>query len=131
MKNRFFAILLVLIVSSAVAGAFLDFFHAKSEANYVKLEWKTSEESNIKEFQIERRTTQSSYVVIGRVQPKGNNSYYSFLDENSLKPNDLVFVYRLKILDNDNQISYSKEVTVSHNISGIKRTWGSIKAMFR
>jgi len=43
----------------------------------------------------------------------------------------MIFIYRLKIVDTNGQASYSNEVSVSHNVSGVKRTWGSIKAMFR
>jgi hypothetical protein len=83
-------------------------------------------------FVIERKTPQSSFSEVGTVQPKGNNSFYSFTDQNTYKANDMVFVYRLKIVDDNNQVSYSKDVTVTHSISSIaKRTWGSIKAMFR
>ena len=66
------------------------------------------------------------------VSPKGDNSYYTFTDQNAYKTNDMVFVYRLKIVDNSSVATYSADVTVSHSISSVyKRTWGSIKAMFR
>ena len=38
---------------------------------------------------------------------------------------------QLLIVDNNMQTSSSQIVSVSPNISGVKRTWGSIKAMFR
>jgi hypothetical protein len=113
------------------AGAFLDYFQGRSEGEDVRLEWKTSEETNLLHFKVERKTPQSSFAEIATVDPKGSNSNYTYLDQSAYKSNDLVFIYRLKIIDNDGQTSYSAEVTVSHNVSGVKRTWGSIKAMFR
>ena len=113
------------------AGAFLDYFQGYSEGENVRLEWKTSEEVNLQNFIIERKTPQNPYIEIATIDPQGNNSFYSYLDESAYKTEDLVFIYRLKILDNDGTVSYSSEVTVSHNVSGVKRTWGSIKAMFR
>jgi len=118
-------------VTTAFAGALLDFFHAKSDGTNIRLEWKTGEESNIKNFLVERKSIHSDYIQIASINPKGSNSYYSYSDENAYKPNDLVFTYRIKILEYNNSYSYSKEITVSHAISGVKRTWGSIKAMFR
>lgn len=121
-----------LIVATVYAGAYIEYFHARSESDDVRLEWQTSEETNLQNFIVERKTPQSSYAEIASVQPKGNNSYYSFTDQNAYKTNDMVFVYRLKIVDNNNQVTYSADVTVTHSISSIaKRTWGSIKAMFR
>lgn len=121
-----------LIFATVYAGAYIEYFHARSESDDVRLEWQTSEETNLQNFVVERKTPQSSYIEIASVQPKGNNSYYTFTDQNAYKTNDMVFVYRLKIVDNNSQVTYSADVTVTHSISSIaKRTWGSIKAMFR
>ena len=125
------AILLFAFITTATAGAFLDFFHASSESDNVKLEWKTGEEINLQHFLIERRNPQSSFTQIATIQPLGSNKVYSYIDENAYKTTNLIFIYRLKIVDTNGQSSYSSEVSVSHNISDVKRTWGSIKAMFR
>ena len=124
-------IIVFLLIATVYGGAFIQYFHGRSESEDIKLEWQTGEESNLQKFVIERKTPQSSFAEIGIVTPKGNNSFYSFTDQNAYKTNDLVFVYRLKIVDNSGQVTYSHETTVSHSISGVKRTWGSIKAMFR
>lgn len=121
-----------LIIATVYAGAYIEYFHARSESDDIRLEWQTSEETDLQNFVIERKTPQSTFTDIATIQPKGSNSFYSFTDQNAYKTNDMVFVYRLKIVDNNNQISYSKDITVTHSISSIaKRTWGSIKAMFR
>jgi hypothetical protein len=132
MKSGIIGLLSIIILASAVyAGAFLDYFHGHSEGDNVRLEWRTGEEVNLQSFVIERKTPQSPFVELATIDPKGSNSFYSFLDEAAYKTEDLVFIYRLKIVDNDGPTSFSSEVTVSHNVSGVKRTWGSIKAMFR
>lgn len=132
MRYRGFKILLVLLITSAAfAGAYLDYFQARSEGENVKLEWKTGDENNLHHFSIERKTPQTPFAEITQIQPKGNYSYYSFTDQSVYKTNSLIFTYRLKIVDNNNQVTYSSDAAVSPNISGVKRTWGSIKAMFR
>lgn len=124
--------LLVLLFATAIfAGTFLEYFQGRSEGEDVRLEWKTREEVDLQHFKVERKTPQSSFVEIATIQPKGSNSYYTYLDQSAYKPGDLLFVYRLKIVDSNGQISYSNEVSISHSVSGVKRTWGSIKAMFR
>lgn len=124
-------IITLLLIATVYAGAFIDYFHARSEGDDVRLEWKTSDETNLQKFVIERRTPQSSYLEVATITPTGNNSFYSYLDQNTYKTTDIVFIYRLKIVDNDGTVSYFNETTVSHSLSGVKRTWGSIKAMFR
>jgi len=129
-KSKYFLVFL-LFITAVYAGAYIDYFHARSDGEDVRLEWKTGEENNLQKFVIERKTPQSIFTEIAFVNPKGSNSLYSFIDKNAYKSTDLLFNYRLKIVDNSNQASYSHEVTVSHSVSGVKRTWGSIKAMFR
>jgi hypothetical protein len=131
MKKLSFTLLVFFLITTAFAGAFIDFISARSEGDNVKVEWKTGEEKDIQEFVIERRSVNGYFSQLATIQPKGSNSYYYYRDENAYKSNDFVFVYRLKIVDSDNSFSYSKEITVSHSVSGVKRTWGSIKAMFR
>ncbi len=120
-----------LIIATVYAGAYIEYFHGSSESEDVRLEWQTGEESNLQKFVIERQTPQSSFSEIATILPKGSNSYYSYIDQNAYKTNDIVFVYRLKIVENNGTVTYSQKTTVSHSISGVKRTWGSIKAYFR
>ena len=132
MKFKYYLYILVLLAVAALyAGTFLEYFHGRSEGEDIRLEWKTREEVNLQHFKIERKTPQNSFVEISTVQPKGSNSYYTYLDQSAYKTTDMIFIYRLKIVDTNGQTSYSNEVTVSHSVSGVKRTWGSIKAMFR
>ena len=115
MKKGLIALFSVLVIISAVyAGAFLEYFQGRSEGDNVRLEWKTGEEVNLQIFKIERKTPQSPYVEIASIESKGSNSYYVYIDESAYKTNDLIFVYRLKIIENDGTVSYSSEVTVSH-----------------
>jgi hypothetical protein len=126
-------ILLLSFVGTIFAGASLFYFNASSENGNIKLEWKSQEEKDIRSYVVQRKSPTSVFIDIATIQPKGNNSYYSYTDESAYKSQDLLFIYRLKIVDDDaaRTTSYSHEVTVSHSISGVKRTWGSIKAMFR
>ena len=132
MKMRFSYLFILFSLTTAVlAGTFLEYFQGRSEGEDIRLEWKTREEVNLNHFKVERKTPQSEFVEIATIQPKGNNSYYTYLDQSAYKIQNILFTYRIRIVDNDGQVSYSNEVSVSHSISGVKRTWGSIKAMFR
>ena len=132
MKIKFSQIFIILLTATALfAGTFLEYFQGRSEGEDIRLEWKTREEVNLQHFKVERKTPQSSFVDITTIEPKGSNSYYTYLDQSAYKTDNMLFVYRLKIVDTNGQVAYSNEVSVSHSVSGVKRTWGSIKAMFR
>jgi hypothetical protein len=132
MKKGILWLFSVLVIASAVyASAYLYGLQAWNENDDVRLEWKTLEEVNLQNFVVERKSPQSSYIEIATIPPKGNNSYYSYLDESAYKTEGLIFIYRIKIISTNEQDSYSNAITVDHNVSGVKRTWGSIKEMFR
>jgi hypothetical protein len=123
-------IILFTLVATVFGGAYLEQFSASSNGDDIKLEWKTGEESGVKSFIIERSPiSYDNFIEIASVKPQGSNSFYTYTDKSAYKATDLVFKYRLKIVANE--ITYSKTISVSQNISGVKRTWGSIKAMFR
>jgi len=135
MKKRFSKILTLIIASFAstlFAGAIIINLSAESNGENITLKWQTTQESNLSYFVVERKSVSGSFGVVSEsILSKGNNSSYEFVDENAFKTSDAVFIYRLKIIDSDNQITYSGELSVTHSVSSVKRTWGSIKALFR
>jgi hypothetical protein len=78
---------------------------------------------------IDRKGYGSSYSEIARINAKGNNKEYQYIDAAAYKAADALYTYRLRV---DNNGAFWKEVQVTHSsVSNIKRTWGSIKDMFR
>lgn len=132
MQRTWFKLFFVFaLISTAFAGAFLDFFNVRAENENVVVEWKTSKEENVDKFVVERKSPHGVFIELATVAPKGSNSFYNYTDKGAYKTTDLLFVYRLKIVDLDNTVTYSYQKSISLSISGVKRTWGSIKAMFR
>ena len=130
--NRIF-FLLVMSSIVALAGAIIrdGSLEARSDGNDVTIQWGTTEESSVQEFAIERQaSSETGFVEIGSVAPLGSNSYYSFTDKTAFKTTTSVYQYRIRIVAADGT-KYSKVMVVSHNVSSVKRTWGSLKAMFR
>ncbi|MBI5645745.1 MAG: hypothetical protein HY962_02345 [Ignavibacteriae bacterium] len=125
-------VLLVFPVLTGVAGAFLEYFQGRSDGNNITLEWKTRGEANVAVFEVQRKAGwQGEFTTVASVDPKGPNSMYTFTDRTAYKSSESVYMYRLRIMEQNGPPSYSNEVTVSHSVSSVKRTWGSIKAMFR
>ncbi|KAB2838307.1 MAG: hypothetical protein F9K45_11520, partial [Melioribacteraceae bacterium] len=132
MKKRFLQIAvfsLILALSGILsAGAFLNYFNTRSDNGNVIISWQTGQETNVRNFVIERAPFNGTYIDIATIAAKGNNSTYEYVDESAYKTNDQVYIYRLRIVDNDGSTSYSGLSQVAHSVSGIKQTWGSIKA---
>ncbi len=123
---------LLIFAATVFAGAYFYDFNVYHDGDNVVVTWKTLQESSVREFVIERSTPQSAFVEIATIQPKGSNSSYSFTDESAYKTSDLVFIYKIKIVGSDpSDVTYSAAKSVLQNVSGVKQTWGSIKAMFR
>lgn len=132
-RIKYFVLLfLISQISLLFAGAFISYFHGRSTGESIVLEWQTGQENNLKTFVIERKTPISNFYEIGTINCKGSNSTYTYTDYNAYKSNEAAYIYRLKLVDKDGDVSYSNEVTVTHGgVSSVKRTWGSIKALFR
>jgi hypothetical protein len=118
--------------SLALAGAILNRFTAvRNLSGDVVVDWATGEETDLKQFEVQRLAgVQGEYMTLAIVLPKGSNSSYEFVDKSAYKTSDAVYKYRIAIISNNGFTGYSQELTVS-GLSGVRRTWGSIKAMFR
>lgn len=105
---------------------------ATSDGVDVTVRWMTEDESGVAIFEIERRGgTDGDFMSIGRLDPKGP-SLYEFVDHSAFMKTGSIYQYRIKVSFSNGQAPYyTSPLTVSHTVSGVRRTWGSIKAMFR
>jgi hypothetical protein len=125
-------ILLLLLVGVLYAATEIQYFTAKSEPDAILLEWKTGTEETLDRFEIERAASDpNNFVQIGTVRAIGSNSYYFFRDEMNQNLMPPLYYYRLKLVSPNGAYVYSNTITVTHIISGVRSTWGSIKAIFR
>ncbi len=127
-------LLIVLLAGLVYAASELQYFTAKNESDSILLEWKTGSEENLARFEVERSASEpNNFVSVGSVTAIGSNSYYYFRDEtsNMQTPMAPIYYYRLKLVDSGGNYIYSQTITVTHVISSVRDTWGSIKAIFR
>jgi uncharacterized repeat protein (TIGR01451 family) len=81
------------------------------------LEWKTVEEQNVKEYEIQRSIDPVHFTTIGSVKAKGNyagGTDYNFKDDLANLAKDK-FYYRLRIMDIDEKYTYSRIVMINRN----------------
>ena len=130
-----FAALLIVAVSVVLqASARISEFYAKREKNTVILEWTTEEESNLAKFEIYRSTDQVRWHKIGETRAVGESSQrnvYSFTDNSIFKGAVNTLFYRLVLVEKTGTNQSWDVIASVEGQSGIRHTWGSIKAMFR
>jgi len=137
MKRQLYisGIIALMLSGLLYASTELQYFTARSEQSAILLEWKTGIEDNLSHFEIERSASNSNnFVKIGQITSIGSNSYYYFRDDmtaNGPLSSNPVYYYRLKMVTTNGTSAYSNTVIVTHIISSVRDTWGSIKAIFR
>ncbi|MBK7434704.1 MAG: T9SS type A sorting domain-containing protein [Chitinophagaceae bacterium] len=97
----------------------IDQFNGFYDNGVIQLKWTTFTEINIDHFDIERSTDGTNFRQIGRVYASGNadaTTAYSYIDVSAERGTNF---YRLAMIDNDGNYTYSKAVTLTVDLKGI------------
>ncbi len=136
MAQRYSLSLLLLAVSCVTAVAMQSLFSYVKASPYgdeVLIQWQTQDESNIQSFEIERKSDEAmDYKKIGRIDAKGRGGVYTYIDNGAFYKTEKAtqFTYRLKGVGNGTQL-YSPTITITHEVSSVRKSWGMIKELFR
>ena len=117
----------------------ISYLNASSNGSNIKVEWRSSDENNVQKYEIERANKNKKFEYISEIDAKGFATSYSYSDDTALKSvekegglqSDNLYSYRIKIITKDKSSTYSNSINVVHSTSGVQRTWGMIKEMFR
>lgn len=123
-------------VNILISGANITGFHARRQASTVVIEWFTESEDHVEKFILERSTDNLHWSVIAEIPSKLGTSTtrqsYTFTDQSIFKTGHFsAFYYRVIIVDETGQQTVHGVIASVSGQSGIKHTWGSIKALFR
>lgn len=120
-------------VASVYAGGVRDgSLNAKSNGSGVYVWWYSNDETGVAHFEVWRSSgSSSSFLKIGQKSLKGNGEFYDFQDDTAFKLTDNYYQYRVRVVFSDGSVFDTAPVGVIHSVSSVRRTWGSIKAMFR
>jgi len=126
-------ILPIFAIATAYAGPIRDgSLNAKSSGTGVYVWWYSNDETNVARYEIWRSSgVNGQFIKIGQKVTKGNGEYYDFQDDTAFKLTDNFYQYRVRVVFFDSSVIDTPPVGVVHNVSSVRRTWGSIKAMFR
>jgi len=129
------AMLVVLFISVLVAcanaGGIKDgTLSAYSNGSSIVVRWVSDDERDVRGYMVERRAgVDGPFIQLTDplLAPRGNGASYEYVDESVFRVNDNLYQYRVTCVGSG--VTYY--VTVNHRVSSVRRTWGSIKAMFR
>jgi hypothetical protein len=125
-------LILLLFVSLAFANFIFLEYSANPSNNSVLIEWITKSESGVFKFTVLRSIDDQNFIEIGTVTAEKAGYNYTFTDNNVLFKDSQTFFYKLKaVRSDDSMIEETQSLIVNPNISGIYRTWGAIKELFK
>lgn len=133
MRFSFISALFLLFITLALGGVIRpDSFQARSDGVDITLQWTTEDESGVARFEIEREAEgDAGFQTIASVDARGP-SLYQYVDRTVFRKSATMYYYRVKIVYSNGSLPvYTASIPVSHTVSGVRRTWGSIKSMFR
>jgi Secretion system C-terminal sorting domain len=96
----------------------LNEFDAKAENCTSVLNWKTSNETNLSKYEIESSSDGVVFTAVGTVKPNASNTTGQYQFSWNQKAGKAY--YRLKIIDKDASVNYSKIIPVTSNCSDKK-----------
>lgn len=122
---------IVLLTGVVYAGGGIHGLAATSVGGKIVVTWTSDDESGVSGYLIERKAgVDGQWITLTDplMRPLGSGTNYTFEDNTAFKTSGTFYQYKITAVGTGN-VFY---VSVSHeSVSGVRRTWGSIKAMFR
>lgn len=136
MKLYLQLILLVFCLTAFSSGqgtVRMSFFKVEEENGDLLISWQTDEELDVREYELQRMTrfTNGQFVKVDALMPHGPGKAYLFRDEQVFKSSSEQVDYRLEVVYSDGVREQLATEQVNYTSTAIRRTWGSIKAMFQ
>lgn len=127
-----FAALIGLGFTGNPQDALLNYFTIEEAGNDFVVTWETVRESDVKRFELHRKTpyTNDEFVLVKEQEPHGTERQYLVRDTQVFKNGSELIDYRLQVVLSDGSRQVLSTRTVNYTPTAIRRTWGSIKAMF-
>jgi len=105
--------------------------------NEIKLEWTVQEEKNVQHYEIKRKmvrdTEFSTIAIVDAKPPSATPNQYDYMDRNVFRNsgNSEPVVYELNVFFTNGDSKFIGQAEVNYTSTAVRRTWGSIKAMFQ
>ena len=105
-------------------------YAANPNHSKIFITWKVSDETNIKQFDVLRSNDNVHFSRFSSVKANGSLEYTLY--DGSIGKSTQTYFYKIRVIDKNNLVmEESESFFADANFSGIKATWGALKAMFR
>ena len=131
MRRFLSLILIVLFASQLFAANVFSEVNAVPSSNKVILNWITKSESDVRQFVILRSNDDAIYISLSKTNARGPGTRYEYVDQNVIFNDFSALFYKIRAIDEEGRTIEETSMIVHPNISGIFKTWGAIKALFR
>jgi len=131
MRHILTILIVLALFTLAFAANIFSEVTAVPSTNRVTLSWVTKSETGIQQFAILRSNDDVHYIKLAGIDPKGPGTHYEYVDLNVMFKDVSPLFYKIRALNSQGEKIDESSLIVHPNISGIFRTWGAIKAMFR
>ena len=111
----------------------LKYFNVVEDGNSFILSWEAAEEDAVLSYELERKTTFSNneFLLVKAVPARGRDIQYQHRDAQIFKAGGSDVVdYRLMAIYSTGAREILVTKSVNYTPTALRRTWGSIKAMF-
>jgi len=127
------AILLLTGATLRLAEVQLEYFQVDNQGQEFVVTWKTLVEQNVHSFELTRRTALSNeqFVVVFAPEAHGVVKVYTYRDAQVYKAGSAKLDYRLEVVYTNGLREIITTKSVNYTSTAIRRTWGSLKAMFQ
>lgn len=127
---------LVLLLTGAgfMAGQVrLSTFEIQEEGNDFRVSWTTEIEDEVRQFELMRKSPNSNdlFVRVHTAPAHGTGRAYGFLDSQVFKSGSDKLDYRLEAVYFNGVREAVRTESVNYTSTAVRRTWGSLKAMFQ
>lgn len=93
----------------------LIYFNATCNNNEIIINWATASETKNKSFELERSTDGVNFSLIATIQGHGTSTQQQIYSYKDLATDALIYYYRLKQIDTDNQYRYVGSIASTEN----------------
>lgn len=132
------SLLYLLVLLTLTGASLLDntvklrYFTVEHAGNVFTIAWESEEEEDVASYELYRKTSiAAEFVQISSAAPHGTNKAYTIQDDQVYKTGSEQVDYRLEVVFSDGVRQLLAEKKVNYTPTAIRRSWGSIKAMFQ
>ncbi len=138
MRSQTIIFLLLVVAPSILSAEVFKGTPTRVQGSTLTIRWETSDETETAKFVVVRREYRTGgtglWEEVGTLSASGRSSVYVLEDTEVFKAADRILEYEVRAVNAQDRVVESVRLTTilsSGLTSAVRRTWGSIKAMFR